>query len=344
MGTRVLILKFAAIGDVLRTTPILRGLKRRYPQSHITWVTDKSAYPLLANNPYIDGPLILDIDTLIRLQSETFDLLISLDKEPGKAGLAMLVNANKKIGIGLNPKGNPYPLNEEAEYYFKLGLSDKLKFYQNRKAYPELTYETLGFDYQQDEYVLELTSEEIGYGRKVLDDLGITPDDYVIGLNTGAGGVFANKAWGISGYVRLIEKLNAAHPSIKIALLGGPDERDRNETIKSMVSSRLYNTGCNNPLMGFCGIINGCNLIITGDTMAMHIAIALKKSVLAIFAPTCEQEIELYGRGEKIVSELACAPCYKRHCGVIPTCMDTITVERVYSAVEKLITTSRRQK
>lgn len=46
MGKRILIVKLAAIGDVLRTTPLLSGLKRAYPQSHITWVVDKEALPL----------------------------------------------------------------------------------------------------------------------------------------------------------------------------------------------------------------------------------------------------------------------------------------------------------
>ncbi len=56
MGKRILIVKLAAIGDVLRTTPLLSGLKRAYPQSHITWVADREALPLLKNNPLSRPP------------------------------------------------------------------------------------------------------------------------------------------------------------------------------------------------------------------------------------------------------------------------------------------------
>lgn len=60
MGKRILIVKLAAIGDVLRTTPLLSGLKRAYPQSHITWIVDKEAFPLLQNITLIDRLLPFD--------------------------------------------------------------------------------------------------------------------------------------------------------------------------------------------------------------------------------------------------------------------------------------------
>jgi len=40
--TRILIIKCAAQGDVLRTTPLLSGLKRKYPQWFKTKVSPKS--------------------------------------------------------------------------------------------------------------------------------------------------------------------------------------------------------------------------------------------------------------------------------------------------------------
>src|SRR5512147_2742797 len=68
MGKRILIVKLGAIGDVLRTTPLLTGLKRAYPQSHITWVVDKEALPLLKSNPSIDRLLPFDFSALMPLE------------------------------------------------------------------------------------------------------------------------------------------------------------------------------------------------------------------------------------------------------------------------------------
>ncbi len=50
---RILVIKLESLGDVLRTTCILQGLNKKYPESHVTWVTSVPAVPLLLNNPFI---------------------------------------------------------------------------------------------------------------------------------------------------------------------------------------------------------------------------------------------------------------------------------------------------
>lgn len=335
MGVRILILKHAAMGDVLRTTPILHGLKSKYPHSHITWVTDPSAADLLRYNPFINTLLVYDASTLARLAVEEFDVIISLDKEPRVAALAMTTTAHEKLGMGLSPFGTVYPLNTEAEYYFSLGLSDELKFFQNRRVYQELVFEALKLEYRKDEYILEVPESYIESGRRKLEASGVTKKDLVIGLNTGAGGVFANKDWTVDGYVGLIERL-APERHVKVLLLGGKAEREKNHDILSRSKGKAIDTGSENSLLEFCGIVNNCDVVVTGDTLGMHIAIALKKQVLVIFGSTCSQEIELYGRGEKITPKVDCAPCYKKHCEKEVNCMNTITVEEVYDAVKRL--------
>ena len=340
MGVRILILKHAALGDVMRTTPILHGLKRKYPHSHITWVTDPSATDLLRYNPFVNTLLVYDASTLARLAVEEFDVIISLDKEPRVAALAMTTTAHEKLGMGLSPFGTVYPLNPEAEY-FSLGLSDEIKFFQNRKAYQELVFEALKLDYHKDDYILEIPERYLESGRKKLEALGVSKRDLVVGLNTGAGGVFANKDWTTEGYVALIEKLSH-EKHVKIALLGGKAEKEKNQDILSRSKGKAIDTGSENSLLEFCGIINGCDVIVTGDTLGMHIGIALKKQVLVIFGSTCSQEIELYGRGEKITPKVDCAPCYKKHCDKEVNCMNTVTVDEVYDSVKRLMTRVHR--
>jgi heptosyltransferase-2 len=335
MGVRILVLKHAAMGDVLRTTPILHGLKRKYHHSHITWVTDPAAADLLRYNSLIDTLLIYDASTLARLAVEEFDVIISLDKEPRVAALAMTTKAHEKLGMGLSPFGTVYPLNEEAEYYFSLGLSDEMKFFQNRRAYQELIFEALKLEYHKDEYILEIPESYLEFGRRKLESLGVTRKDMVIGLNTGAGGIFANKDWTVEGYVGLIERL-APERHVRVLLLGGKAEKEKTQDILSRSKGKAVDTGSENSLLEFCGIVNGCDVVVTGDTLGMHIAIALKKQVLAIFGSTCSQEIELYGRGEKITPKVDCAPCYKRHCEKEVNCMNTTTVDEVYDAVKRL--------
>ena len=42
------------MGDVLRTTALLPGLKRKYPDSSIFWAVDAESVDLLRNNPLVD--------------------------------------------------------------------------------------------------------------------------------------------------------------------------------------------------------------------------------------------------------------------------------------------------
>jgi ADP-heptose:LPS heptosyltransferase len=69
--------------------------------------------------------------------------------------------------------------------------------------------------------------------------------------------------------------------------------------------------------------------------MALHIAVALAKPVVALFGPTSAAEIELYGQGEKIQPPgLDCLVCYLSRCDKSPYCQELIDPERVASAVE----------
>jgi heptosyltransferase-2 len=67
----------------------------------------------------------------------------------------------------------------------------------------------------------------------------------------------------------------------------------------------------------------------------MHMGIGLKKYVVAWFGPTCAHEIDLYGRGEKVLSTLPCSPCWKRGCDVFEPCNQKIDLEAMEKALDR---------
>jgi heptosyltransferase-2 len=83
--------------------------------------------------------------------------------------------------------------------------------------------------------------------------------------------------------------------------------------------------------------VNLCDLIVTGDTLALHVAVALDKMVVALFGPTSAAEIDLYGRGVKLVSDAPCVGCYRTECDVLPTCMERISAQQVHGAILGLL-------
>ncbi len=335
MGARILIIKLGALGDVIRTAAILPGLKDRWPLSHVTWVTRPGGARVLANHPLIDRLLPFNAETLCHLEYERFDLCLSLDKEPGPTALAMRVDAPERRGIGLSPHGTPFPLNPECVEYFLLGLDDQKKFFQNTKGHQQLLYEALGLEYRGQRYRLYPGAAHRRQAQTFWAGAGVADDEVVIGFNTGAGRFFANKNWPPKKFVDLARVI-AARTSWRVALFGGPDERARNRRIAADCPS-VIDTGCGRDELGFAALVERCNVLVSGDTMAMHVAIAADVPCVVLFGPTCEQEIDLYGRGEKVRTSLSCAPCYSRCCDRSPNCMDDVSVEQVLAVVERWV-------
>lgn len=331
---KILIIKGRAQGDVLRTTAVLSGLKRKYPQSHITWLVDEESFDLLKDNPLLDRVLAYSIQDIIPLLGEKFDLLLSLDKEPLSIGLAVQIKADRKLGFGMNRFGNLTIFNQEAAYAYRLGIDDDLKFYKNKKTYQEIIYELAGLDYKNDGYILNLNDENKIKAEQFFKNNQINTEKNCIGLNTGAGEKFLTKQWPPQYFLDLI-KLLQDNLQANIFLLGGPREKNINAWLEKN-SKGVYNTGNDNSLLDFTGFLTKMDVVVCSDTLALHLAVALGRKVVALFGPTCPQEIDLYGQGVKLFENVECSPCYKKTCTDM-SCMKAITPQKVMSAVKSLL-------
>lgn len=343
MGPRLLIIKLGALGDVVRTACLLPGLDQLFPEPpHVTWLTAPAARPLVERMAGVHRVLTLDAPTLAHLELEHFDTVISLDKEPAPCAVAMRVRAERRLGVGLSRYGTVYPLNEEAHYYFGLGLDNDEKFFRNTKSYPRLVYEALGMDYGGQRYELTLTEADRAQAAARLAEHGVPVGRPLVGINPGAGAVFANKAWREEGYVELIRTLSRQRPELDFLLLGGRDEEALMERIAlASGNAPVYQAGADNPLGTFAALVERCAVLVSGDTLAMHLALGLGRRVVSVFGPTCAQEIETFGLGEKIVTPLGCAPCYRRACDKSPNCQDLIPASEVMAAVERQLEEGR---
>ena len=332
-GVRILVVKLAAAGDVLRATSILPPLKRKYPESHVTWVADHAAVPLIRLNPSIDRAMPYGFDTWLRLSTQSFDVAVGLDKEPRAGALMRSIRAEESFGFALSKWGTIEPLNDGALYDLALGLSDDMKFYVNTKTYPEIFCGIANLTYRGEPYELVLPDSSIEYGRRFLSDLD--PREPLVGLNVGSGAVFANKAWAPGGYAELA-RIVAERLGGTPLVLGGASDRRAVEEVLSLAGPPTHDGGLHE-LLDFCAIVASLDALVTGDTMAMHVAIALGVPVVAIFGPTVPQEIAIYGPGRKVISKAECAPCYRRSCDVSPSCMDLIGVDEVAAALEEAL-------
>lgn len=334
-GTMILIINFDAMGDVLMTTAQLPALKREYPNSTIHWVTLKIAAPLLENNPLIDKVHIFDAESILILEQFHFHVAMNVDKSQRSAALLNKINADKKLGFGLDDKGKIIPLNKGAWYNYQLGMDDHLKFKVNTRTGEDYLAETFDIPYSKDDYVFEFTEKEKEFISEYKKSVGITEGDFVIGFNTGCSNLFPNKKMTIEQHIELITRL-LSNPDYKIALLGGPEDTERNSQIAAPFGNRIISTPTTDGVRKGCCYEDIADVVITGDSFGMHLAIALKKYVIAWFGLSCQSEIELFDRGVKLYpKDLECSPCWKKQCPYNLECLEAIDLNAMERAVEE---------
>jgi heptosyltransferase-2 len=333
---RLLIIKLDAMGDVLRSTALLPALAYVHPRAAISWLTRAESVPLLKHNPYISEVLELGAEALVHLQTRTFDRVINLDAGKTSAALASAARSPRKDGFTLDETGVVRPTNDAAREWFEAGLFDDIKR-QGGRTYQDQMSRILGVAGSPHRYVLQLTDIEVHLAREHLESLGLTFQRALVGLNTGAGGRWPLKQWREDGYVELVERLAIAM-DVDFVLLGGPGERERHERLKAASKVAIRDAGCDNTVRHFAGIVKHCDVVVTGDTLAMHISLALGRRTVVMFGPTSAPEIELYDLGEKVIPAMDCLGCYKTSCDFVPNCMDLISVDMVKDAVIRQLT------
>ncbi|MFA6431253.1 MAG: glycosyltransferase family 9 protein [Candidatus Margulisiibacteriota bacterium] len=323
---KILIVKLAAIGDVLRTTSLLPGLEKKYPGVEIDWVTSKPGKEILINNPLIRKIFIWEE----RGEVEKYDLVIGLEDDLEAAEFVSSVKAENIIGAYLKNGKVIYTPSAwfDMSLISKYGREEANKLKKlNRKTFQQHMADLLGIEVGA--YVFNLTSDEIEYGREIVRGLGVGSRERIIGINTGAGRRWPQKSWGKTQTIELIKRIKNELGYVSI-ILGGEDEKERNKIIAK--ETGMPEAGVHS-LRHFASIINQCDLILTSDSLAMHFAIAERRRIVAFFGPTSAAEIELYGLGDKISSPMNCLACYKKECDIMPSCMDNLSVNEVFDAL-----------
>ena len=336
IGTRILLINLDAMGNVLVTTSILPAIRRKYPESTITWITEKRTAPLLQHNPLVDRIFTWEPENWLILQQMSFDVLFNVDKSRRSGSFAMAVKAKAKFGFGMNADGQIVPLSKEADQSYRMGLDDDLKFRKNRKTVPELQCDQFKLDYRRDEYMLALSGEEEDFCRRYAAEHGLAgTGNVIVGFNTGCSELYPNKKMTIEQHVTLIRRLSGV-PGIKLVLLGGPEDTVRNAEIVRCAEGAVLSTPTTEGLRrGLC-YEHLCDVVISGDSFGLHAAIGLRKHVIVWFGVSCPQEIDLFERGMKFIPEgLECSPCWKRECPYNLECIQMIDLDGIVREVQR---------
>ncbi|HOJ58693.1 MAG TPA: glycosyltransferase family 9 protein [bacterium] len=332
VDSRIVIIKLGAAGDVLRTTALLPSVKDLYPRSHITWVCGSKSIALIRNNPMIDRPLVLSDESVVILDQDRYDLCVNFDLAPEAASLAGRIKADLYKGFGRRPDGSIHAFDSHGAAWLEMSLWDDLKK-ANRLTYQTHMRRILGAPERNHPILVPLLPELQPQAEEFLDHHGLRGSRPRIGFNVGAGDRWQHKKWTVEGFVQLGEYIYR-DLRVRPIILYGPADFERAQEVMGAMTVPFIDAQLRPSMMEFIVILNVCDVVISGDTFALHAALGLGKRVVCLVGPTSASELELYGQGVILQGEIECLGCYLPRCAKDPHCMALLSAERVYAAVK----------
>ena len=321
----ILIIKLGAMGDVIRTTPLVVKCRELYENVHFTWLTD---FPDVLPPSDIQDILKPTAFNLEKIKNRTFDIAINLDKEEEACQLLADVDANEKYGFIWN-NGHLDAATPAAEHKIITGLFDHISI-KNTKSYPEEIFEICHLEFNLEEYLLNYNKsiaekwqgllKEKANGRKI------------VGLNTGCGNRWLTRLWPNDYWIQFINLLD--HDKVLPVLLGGPQEDEKNTWLAKQTQAWYPGTFS---LEEFISLTSNLDAVVTQVSMMMHIAVGHKTPMVLMNNIFNKHEFEMYNRGVIVEPETGCDCYYGNTCKRSRSCMFDLRPETVMNEVNQLL-------
>lgn len=338
---KILIVKLSALGDVLRTTSLLAPLRRKHPRAEIWWVTAPAAAPLLRGNPMIKRVLAPPRPEGLRAPAGGFDLVLSLEEGPVSEFAAAACRGRL---IGVYPEGGGYRYTPSSALYYGMSLlnrdadgslttANRLKA-ANRLTYARLWLKILGLEVPAGRRgtapSLFLGERDRAAAKKFVRRLGPAAP---IGFNPGAGARWPAKQLSVERAAALAAGL--ARLGRPVLLFGGPDEAGRNREIVRRAGAGVWDAGCRHPLRCFAGFVERCAVVVTTDSLTLHLANALDRAAVVLVGPTSPKELDVFDAGRILRPKGGCDCFYKARCKRNISCLDEMPLEEIVGVVKK---------
>ncbi|PIE91570.1 MAG: hypothetical protein CR997_00325 [Acidobacteria bacterium] len=316
-GKNILVVRLSALGDVIRTTPTILGLKKAYPDSRITWLVEDSSaglFPALEDIPLIilsrkklksRNPLVVlaEISRIVKLiRAQHFDLCLDFHGIL-KSALIPYV-ARIPIRIGFLPKGSK----EHAHFFYthRVPLENHQisRYLRNLKLLepydPSIQLESVSLSLSDEthQWIADMMKE---------NPLLLIPGTSMFGRN---------KQWPAESWAMLYKNLIERFP---VKFVFGPADDHYRESL-----SRLLNGDppalppLSIPELGQA--LTHSRLVVVCDTGPMHLGSILRVPLLALMGPSdpvLAQPLldkNAHPRSSIFVPDVPCAPCRNRSC------------------------------
>ncbi len=340
-GKRILIVNVNWIGDVIFSTPFIKAVRDAYPDGYIACLLHPRCVEILKGSPRIDEIIVYDEEgehkgiigklmLISYLRKIHFDIAFVLHRSFTKALLTFLAGVKERIGYPTKNRGPlltrtidlPEDEVHKVEYFLGLARGYGIRVREN-------SYEF---------FVEDADRESV---KKFLKGHGVADSDKIVVLCPG--GNWAPKRWPKTNFARLADML-AEKTSAKIILSGAKKDALLVEEIRLMMNSIPVISCGMTTLKELAAMLERADLVVANDSGPMHLAVAMKSRVIALFGPTSPTLTGPYGKGNYrvICKTKECdVPCYDVTC-TDNRCMALITVRDVFDEAERVLNAGNR--
>ena len=351
----ILIINLTRMGDLLQTTPLMAGIKSKYPDSRITLLVNSAFTEVCKGIPYIDDLMEFDmkgyllrltegkhslienykiLDTLVNnINHKEYDLAVNVTHSRTSAILVSLIRAKELRGFTISSEGHRVIKHPWVRYFFNVIPNRDYNPFHIVDMYlkiGDVKPATRGLVYNVSEED-ELKAEQI------LSKEEVHEKDVLVGFHLGASR--DEKTWPVSSYAELADMIQEKFGS-HILLFGTPGEADLAAEFEKCAKTRPVNLVGKTGVGELAGVLKKCKLFISNDTGPLHVATLAGIKVIDIsIANVHFRETGPYGEGHYVIqADLPCSPCgFDVKCNDW-VCKSLVTPENVFEVVRMALT------
>jgi heptosyltransferase-2 len=328
------------VGDAVMGLPVLKALRKAFPDAHIAALCRGAVGEILEGNPYINEiinfsgiglrrffPLDNKGQSLIwRILREKFDVGVLLTDTFSSAWLFWMGLVKKRVGLfrGHNRFFINCPVRTAEE-----------------KQHRVLTYQKI---------LAPLGIEASGEAPEMLREIGGKKRGKIqIGISPGAAYGSA-KCWVPERFAEVATRLALEIPDSEVFIFGDKKMLSLAEVICKNIPEELIESGHIKNLVGKTNLkelvreLGEMDLLLVNDSGPMHLGAALRVPLVALFGPTDDIVTGPYRFGEIIHKRVLCSPCHRRVCPIDSRCMTRIETEEVMQALKRQLLIPIREK
>ncbi|MEC4684763.1 MAG: glycosyltransferase family 9 protein [Nitrospirota bacterium] len=337
----VLIVNLTRMGDLVQTTPVMTGLKDRYPGIRITLLVNSAFLEICRYVPHADRVFILDInkvlqglkrrdpvgtfryveDILCKINDIRYDLVINFTHSPSSAVLTSLFKTKEVRGLSMDNEGFTVKRHPWIRYFFNVMPGRDYNPFHLCDIYLKAG----GVTPKGQGLHLDIPPDAEQRADSILTERGVNRGDILVGLQLGASA--EDKRWPVARFAELADRLVKVF-GLKILLTGSVKEVHYGKEFEAVAGTKPLNLIGRTDLGDLVALLKRCNLFISNDTGPLHIATAVGTRTINIsLASVHFRETGPYGEGHYVVgAELPCSPC-----GFNSSCKDMVC-KRVINA------------